>query len=107
MTGGLFNMTTTRSIAEATTEEYVEIGHRQPPKGYKNIDLAKIGIRKLEKSVKDCDTDTSALTLSSARWLENAFYSREIIEEDYDKLMSNIKGQTRKFIRDCGCSKSP
>lgn len=88
-----------------TTSEYMERGHKKPPVGYKNIDLAKRQMKKLEESVKDCRTDTSALTLSSARWLENAFYSREIIEEDYDKLMSDIKAQTRKFISNCKCSK--
>lgn len=94
------------AITDIPTEEYIEIGHRKHPKGYKNIDLAKIGMNKLEQSVKDCILDTPALTLSSARWLENAFYSREIIEEDYDKLMAKIKQQTRKFIDDCKCSKS-
>jgi len=88
------------------TSEYIEHGFKKPPTGYKNIDLAKKQMKKLEESVKDCSKDTPALTLSSARWLENAFYSREIIEEDYDKLMSDIKAQTRQFIKDCECSKS-
>lgn len=92
---------------EVTTGEYIEIGHRKPPKGYKNIELAKIGINKLEQSIKDCNPDTPALTLSSARWLENAFYGREIIEEDYDKLMAKIKVETRKFMYRCKCSRFP
>jgi len=87
-----------------TIEEYIEKGHKKPPKGYKNIDLAKIQIGKLEKSVKECDSDTPSLVLSSAMWLEDALYSREIIEEDYDKLMTNIKGQTRQFMNNCKCS---
>ena len=87
-----------------TTEEYIDQGFKKPPRGYKNIDLAKIQIGKLEKSVKECDLDTPALVFSSTRWLENAFYSREIIEEDYDKLMTKIKSQTRQFGKNCECS---
>ncbi len=83
--------------------EIIESEYRKPPKGYKNIDLAKISINKLERSVKECSTDTPAHTLSATRWLENAFYSREIIEEDYDRLMSNIKTQTRTFTDKCEC----
>jgi hypothetical protein len=89
-----------------TIEEYAERGFKNPPTGYKNIDLAKIQIGKLEKSVKECDSDTPALVFSSTRWLENAFYSREIIEEDYDKLMAKIKGQTRQFMNKCECSET-
>lgn len=87
------------------SEEYIEKAYRRPPKGYKNIDLAKKSISKLELSVNECSQDTPARTLSAARWLENAFYSREIIEEDYDKLMTRIKEQTRRFIDKCSCIK--
>jgi len=86
-------------------EEYTEQEFRNPPKGYKNIDLAKAQMKKLELSVKACDKDTPALTFSSTRWLENAFYSREIIEDDYNKLMTRIKAQTRIFIDKCDCVK--
>ena len=82
-----------------------EIAHRNPPRGYKNIDLARIQMKKLIQSVDECSSDTPAFTLSSSRWLENAFYSREIIEEDYDGLMAKIKEQTRKFIKNCECLK--
>lgn len=79
--------------------------YKNPPKGYKNIDLAKKSINKLELSVKACSQDTPAHTFSATRWLENAFYSREIIEEDYDRLMSKIESQTRIFIDKCECTK--
>ncbi len=83
--------------------EYIERGFRNPPKGYKNIDAAKSSINKLEISVKECSNETPAHTFSATRWLENALYSREIIEEDYDKLMSKIKEQTRIFMDKCSC----
>lgn len=76
---------------------------RKPPKGYKNIDLAIKQFMKLQSSVNSCSTDTSALTYSSTRWLENAFYGREITEEEYDSRMDVIKEQTRIFIEKCNC----
>ena len=87
-----------------TAEEYIGTEYKKPPTGYKNIDLAKKQFNKLEIAVEECDVDTAALTFSSTRWLENAFYSREIIEEDYNRLMSKIKAQTRRFIENCACS---
>ncbi len=86
-------------------KEYIEKGYRRPPKGYKNIDLAKKSMSKLEDAVEKCSHNAPAHTLSAARWLENAFYGREIIEEDYDKLMTRIKEHTRKFIDKCSCIK--
>lgn len=79
--------------------------YSKPPKGYKNIDLATTQFTKLQLSVNACSTDTPALTYSSTRWLENAFYSREIIEEEYDSRMDKIKEQTRRFIDRCNCHK--
>lgn len=76
-----------------------------PPKGLKNIDMATKQFTKLEMSVNACDKDTPALTFSSTRWLENALYNREIIEEEYDNRMDKIKEQTRKFIERCNCHK--
>jgi dihydroorotate dehydrogenase len=76
---------------------------REPPKGYNNIDLANIQFKKLVESVNNCDSQVPALTFSSTRWLENALYSREIIEEEYDKRMKNIKEQTRIFDENCSC----
>lgn len=58
---------------------------REPPKGYKNIDLANAQFKKLAESVKNCDIGVPALTFSSTRWLENALYSREIIEDEYNE----------------------
>ena len=87
-------------------EEYIAREFQKPPRGYKNIDLAKKQLGKLEISVQKCEPETAALTFSSTRWLENALYSREIIEDDYDILMSKIKDQTRKFIDDCKCLNS-
>ncbi len=84
--------------------EIEEQSYKKPLRGYKNIDLAKISINKLKESVKECSSDTPAHTLSATRWLENALYSREIIEEDYDRLMKKIKDQTRIFIGDCDCN---
>lgn len=81
----------------------VEQGHRKPPRGYKNIDLAISSIKKLEESVKECSQDTPAHTLSATRWLENAVVNKEIDEEDYDELMTRIKDQTRMFVDKCGC----
>lgn len=77
----------------------------KPPKGYKNADLANTQLKKLVESVKNCDSDVPALTFSSTRWLENAFYSREIIEEEYNEKMKNIKEQTRIFDEKCSCLK--
>ena len=74
-----------------------------PPKGYKNIDMAKLQFSKLEKSARNCDKDTPALTYSSTRWLENAIYSREIIEEEYNRRMEQVKEQTRIFENKCSC----
>ena len=81
----------------------------KPPKGYKNIDLAHTQFAKLEDAVERCDETTPALTFSSTRWLENAFYTkavnREIIEDEYNERMEKIKEQTRKFIDKCSCNK--
>ena len=76
---------------------------KEPPKGYKNIDLANIQFTKLVESVKECDSKVPALTFSSARWLENALYSREIIEDEYNEKMKKIKEQTRVFDEKCSC----
>jgi hypothetical protein len=81
----------------------IEQGHRNPPKGHKNIDLAISSIKKLKVSVKECSQDAPAHTLSAARWLENAIVKKEIDEEDYDEFMSKIKEQTREFVDKCGC----
>jgi len=76
---------------------------KEPPKGYKNIDLAKMRFRDLEESVKNCSTKVPVLTYSSTRWLENALYSREIIEDEYNEIMAKIKEQTRMFGDKCEC----
>jgi uncharacterized protein (DUF2344 family) len=76
---------------------------REPPKGYKNIDLANVQYKKLVESVKNCDSKVPALTFSSTRWLENALYSREIIEDEYNEKMKKIKEQTRIFDEKCSC----
>lgn len=81
----------------------VEQGHRKPPKGYKNLDLAISSLKKLEVSIKECSQDTPAHTLSAARWLENAVVNKEIDEEDYDEFMAKIKAQTREFVDKCNC----
>lgn len=81
----------------------LEQGHRNPPKGYKNIDLALSSIKKLEESANECNQDTPAHTLSAARWLENAVVKKEIDEEDYDEFMARIKAQTRIFVDKCNC----
>jgi hypothetical protein len=79
-----------------------EQGHRKPPKGYKNIDVAITSLKKLEGSVKECDQETPAHTLSATRWLENAFVNKEVDEEYYDEFMERIKMQTRLFM-ECDC----
>ena len=79
---------------------------RESPKGYKNIDLANTQFRKLVESVKNCDGKVPALTFSSTRWLENALYNREIIEDEYNERMKNIKEQTRIFDEKCSCLKA-
>lgn len=76
----------------------------EPPRGYKNIDLAKARFKKLEESVKNCSTKVPALTFSSTRWLENALYSKEIIEDEYNERMTKIKEQTRIFGEKCECA---
>lgn len=76
---------------------------KEPPKGYKNIDLAKMRFKDLEESVKNCSTKVPALTFSSTRWLENALYSREIIEDEYNERMTKIKEQTHIFDNECEC----
>jgi len=78
----------------------------EPPKGYKNIDLVNAQFKKLVESVNNCDSKVPALTFSSTRWLENALYSREIIEEEYDERMKKIKEQTRIFDEKCSCLKA-
>lgn len=79
---------------------------REPPKGYKNIDLANVQLKKLVESVNNCDSKVPALTFSSTRWLENALYSREIIEDEYNEKMKKIKEQTRIFDEKCSCLKA-
>jgi hypothetical protein len=81
----------------------VEQGHRKPPKGYKNIDIALSSLKKLEGSVKECDQDAPAHTLSTARWLENAAVNKEIDDEYYGEFMARIKTQTRIFADKCNC----
>ena len=81
----------------------VEQGHRNPPRGHKNTDLAISSIKKLEVSVKECGQDAPAHTLSAARWLENAVVNKEIDEEDYEEFMEKIKLQTREFVDKCNC----
>ena len=81
-----------------------EQGHRKPPRGYKNIDVALLSLKKLEGSVKGCNQETPAHTLSATRWLENAFVSKEIDEEYYDEFMERIKIQTRLFMNKCDCT---
>lgn len=81
----------------------IEQGHRKPPKGYKNIDIAISSLKKLEASANECNHDTPAHTLSATRWLENAVSDNEIDEDDYDEFMSNIKAQTHIFVDKCTC----
>jgi hypothetical protein len=81
----------------------VEQVHRKPPTGYKNIDIALSSLKKLEGSVKECDQNTPAHTLSTARWLENAVVNKEIDEEYYEEFMARIKTQTRIFAGKCDC----
>lgn len=78
-------------------------GHRNPPQGHKNIDLAISSIKKLEGSAKECGQDAPAHTLSAARWLQNAVVNKEIDEEDYEEFMAKIKEQTRMFVDKCDC----
>jgi hypothetical protein len=43
---------------------------REPPKGYKNIDLANVQLKKLVESANNCDSKVPAMTFSSTRQLE-------------------------------------
>lgn len=78
---------------------------REPPKGYRNIDLANTEFKELTRTVKHCGTKVPALTFSSTRWLENALYSREIIEDEYNERMRKIKEQTEIFDKKCECER--
>lgn len=80
-----------------------EQGHRKPPRGYKNIDIALSSLKKLEVSVKGCDRDTPAHTLSATRWLDNAFVNKEVDNEYYDEFMERVKIQTHIFADKCDC----
>jgi hypothetical protein len=97
-------ITCDKIIYDKENQIMTEQGHRKPPRGHKNIDVALSSLKKLEESVKECSLDTPAHTLSAARWLENAVVNKEVDEEYYDEFMSRIKIQTRIFADKCDCT---
>lgn len=73
------------------------------PIKFKSSELAEIEITKLKRSSQNCGPYTPEIAALSSKYLEQAFYEKEIIEEEYKKMTNMINKETDRFKNNCSC----
>ena len=71
----------------------------------KNINLADITFTRLRLFINDCDPVTPEIAASTARYIENALFTREINETEYLANIKMLKDETDRFKNSCSCIK--
>lgn len=70
------------------------------------FDIVRETIEKLRVSVDRCGSDTPALSMKSARFLETAYCNHEIDAEEYNLQSDILTGLTADFLINCSCDKT-
>ena len=73
------------------------------PTRFKSADLADVEIAKLKHSSQNCDPRTSEIAALSSKYIEQAFYEKEITEEEYKNLTNRLNKETDRFKNNCSC----
>ena len=73
------------------------------PARFKSIDLAEIEITKLKHDAQNCEPRTPEVAASTAKYLEQAFYEKEITEKEYNDRTKVLNKETDRFKINCSC----
>lgn len=70
------------------------------------FDIVRETIEKLRVSVDRCGSDSPALSMRSARFLELAHCNHEIDAEEYSLQYDILTGLAADFMINCSCNKT-
>ena len=73
------------------------------PTRFKSTDLADIEITKLKHSSQNCEPRTPEIAALASKYIEQAFYEKEITEEEYKKITNRLNKETDRFKNNCSC----
>lgn len=76
---------------------------RFTPTRFKSIDLAEIEIAKLRHDAQNCGTRTPEVAVLSSKYIEQAFYEKEITEKEYNEKIKILDRETDRFKNNCSC----
>ena len=73
------------------------------PTRFKSIDLAEIETTKLKHDAQNCEPRTPEIAVLSSKYLEQAFYEKEITEKEYNEKIKVLNRETDRFKNNCSC----
>ncbi len=71
----------------------------------KNVDLASMAFARLKLFINDCDPVTPEIAVSTARYIEDAHFTKEISEIEYLVNIEMLRDETNRFKNSCSCIK--
>lgn len=69
----------------------------------KNVNLASMAFARLKLFINDCDPVTPEIAASTARYIENALFTKEINETEYLANIEMLRDETNRFRNSCSC----
>lgn len=73
------------------------------PARFKSSDLAEIEIVKLKQLAQNCESITPEIAVLSSKYIEQAFYEKEITEKEYNEKIKILNKETDRFKNNCSC----
>lgn len=73
------------------------------PARFKSSDLAEIEIVKLKQLAQNCEPVTPEIAVLSSKYIEQAFYEKEITEKEYKEKIKILNKETDRFKNNCSC----
>lgn len=74
---------------------------------FKPSDLAEIEIVKLKQLAQNCEPITPEIAVLSSKYIEQAFYEKEITEKEYNEKIKILNRETDRFKNNCSCLIKP
>ena len=73
------------------------------PTRFKSSDLAEIEIVKLKHCAQNCEPVTPEIAVLSSKYIEQAFYEKNITEKEYNEKIKILNRETDRFKNNCSC----
>lgn len=70
-----------------------------------NVKLASIAFDRLGLFINGCDPMVAEVAASTGRYIEDAFFTKEINETEYLANIEMLRDETTRFKNNCSCIK--